>query len=167
MSVYMNRRKRPASEPIEQQRSEWPRAIEIASRELPATAAATIDDLRGIPSWPLVSQLLYAKSAKTRDLNAEALLRVVNDRPTRQEGPTKPAKRPVGRPRLTEALVRSELTHALDKLAQQKVSPSWDAIAAQHEGRTVFGMTTSALTKRKDRFPAVFRELLPHLFPEE
>jgi len=176
MSVYMNRRKRPAREPIEQAQAPRPTPEDVAIyrtvRNDPEVQALPARSRSRLLQWIMQDGLAVTidkmkMAPGTGNAAAIAILERIERGGSAEGLVTKPAKRPPGRPRLTEALVRSELTHALDKLAQQNVSPSWDAIAAQHEGRTVFGLTTSALTKRKDRFPAVFRELLPHLFPEE
>jgi hypothetical protein len=73
-------------------------------------------------------------------------------------------KRPPGRPKLTEGRVRADLERALASLrAEGKMHPSWDALAAAHDGLSEFGLTVDALNKRRTRFPDVFRELVPDL----
>jgi hypothetical protein len=74
------------------------------------------------------------------------------------------SKRPPGRPPLTEGGVRADLKRALASLAAEgKTNPSWDALAAKHDGLTEFGLTVDALRKRRNKFPELFREMVPDL----
>lgn len=70
-----------------------------------------------------------------------------------------------GRRPLTEDRVRADLERALAQLAERGVArpSSWEQIASEHEGLTEFGMSMDMLKVRRDRFPAPFRELVPHL----
>jgi hypothetical protein len=75
-----------------------------------------------------------------------------------------PVKRRGRRP-LTEDRVRADLERALAQLAERGIlrPSSWEQIASEHEGLTEFGMSKDMLKIRRDRFPAPFRELVPHL----
>lgn len=75
-----------------------------------------------------------------------------------------PVKRRGRRP-LTEDRVRADLERALAQLAERGIArpSSWEQIASEHEGLTEFGMSNDMLKVRRDRFPAPFRELVPHL----
>jgi hypothetical protein len=77
---------------------------------------------------------------------------------------TAPVKRRGRRP-LTEDRVRADLERALARLGERGIvrASSWEQIASEHEGLTEFGMSTDMLKVRRDRFPAPFRELVPHL----
>jgi hypothetical protein len=78
--------------------------------------------------------------------------------------PSAVSKRLPGRPPLTEARVRADLERALASLAAEgRTRPSWEALAARHDGLTEFGLTVGALRKRRDQFPALFREIVPDL----
>ncbi len=79
----------------------------------------------------------------------------------RESGPVKRR----GRRPLTEDRVRSDLERALAQLAERGIvrPSSWEQIASEHEGLTEFGMSMDMLKVRRDRFPAPFRELVPHL----
>lgn len=72
-------------------------------------------------------------------------------------------KRKPGRPPLTRDRVLADLERAIASLRADGVHPSWEALAAAHDGLTEFGLTVDALRKRRDKFPAVFRELVPNL----
>lgn len=78
------------------------------------------------------------------------------------------SRRPRGRPKLTEAKVRDELMVALEYLRTRPDNPTdyptWDAIAAAHSGYSEDETPTQGgLRHRRERFPDVFRELVPHL----
>jgi hypothetical protein len=61
--------------------------------------------------------------------------------------------------------VRADLERALAQLADRGIvrPSSWEQIASEHEGLNEFGMSKDMLKVRRDRFPAPFRELVPHL----
>lgn len=81
-----------------------------------------------------------------------------------EDGASAPVKRRGRRP-LTEDRVRADLERALAQLAERGIvrPSSWEQVASEHEGLTEFGMSMDMLKIRRDRFPAPFRELVPHL----
>jgi hypothetical protein len=81
-----------------------------------------------------------------------------------RDGESTPVKRRGRRP-LTEDRVRADLERALAQLAERGIvrPSSWEQVASEHEGLTEFGMSMDMLKIRRDRFPAPFRELVPHL----
>ena len=143
--------------------STWMHWATVEMHDLLTTTDYSDDEIIDDMEKDWVRRVLTLAERRLLRARLAALRRETGQPPARIKAPGLPR----GRRRLTDEQVGADIDRALATLAERRiVRPTWEQLAAAHDGLDWAGMSGDGLRKRRKQHPDPFREKVPHLTTE-